>query len=65
MLFKEKKSIVKNKQYELTKENIQENVFVDHSRKKTNIYIYLKKKYLYEYLCHLYSEDNLDSKGMK
>ncbi len=64
LLFKEKKSIVKNNQYELTKENIQENVLVDHSRKKTNMYIYLKKKYLYEYLCHLYSEDNLDSKGM-
>ena len=64
LLFKEKKSIVKNNQYELTKENIQENVLVDHSRKKTNIYLYLKKKYLYEYLCHLYNEDNIDSKSM-
>ena len=64
LLFKEKKSIVKNNQYELTKENIQENILVDHSRKKTNMYIYLKKKYLYEYLCHLYSEDNIDSKSM-
>ena len=64
LLFKEKKSIVKNNQYELTKENIQENVLIDHSRKKTNMYIYLKKKYLYEYLVHLYSEDNLDAKSM-
>ena len=64
LLFKEKKSIVKNNQYELTKENIQENILVDHSRKKTNMYLYLKKKYLYEYLCHLYSEDNIDSKSM-
>ena len=64
LLFKEKKSIVKNNQYELTKDNIQENILVDHSRKKTNMYIYLKKKYLYEYLCHLYNEDNLDSKSM-
>ena len=64
LLFKEKKSIVKNNQYELTKENIQENVLIDHSRKKTNMYIYLKKKYLYDYLVHLYSEDNLDLKSM-
>ena len=64
ILFKEKKSIVKNNQYELTKENIQENVLIDHSRKKTNMYMYLKKKYFLEYLCHLYSEDNLDLKSM-
>ena len=64
LLFKEKKSIVKNNQYELTKENIQENVLVDHSRKKTNIYTNLKRKYLLEYLCHLYTEENLDFKGM-
>jgi hypothetical protein len=64
LLFKEKKSIVKNNQYELTKENIQENVLIDHSRKKTNMYLNLKKKYLYEYLCHLYSEDNFDVKSM-
>ena len=64
LLFKEKKSIVKNNQYELTKENIQKNVLIDHSRKKTNMYTYLKRKYLLEYLCHLYSEDNLDLKDM-
>ena len=64
LLFKEKKSIVKNNQYELTKENIHENVLVDHSRKKTNIYTNLKRKYLLEYLCHLYTEENLDFKGM-
>ena len=64
LLFKEKKSIVKNNQYELTKENIHENVLVDHSRKKTNMYTFLKRKYLLEYLCHLYTEDNLDFKGM-
>ena len=64
LLLKEKKNIVKNNQYELTKENIQENVLIDHSRKKTNMYLNLKKKYLYEYLCHLYSEDNLDVKSM-
>ena len=64
LLFKEKKNIVRNNQYELKKENIQENVLIDHSRKKTNIYIYLKKKYLLEYLNHLYSEENLDLKGM-
>ena len=64
LLFKEKKNIVKNNQYELTKDNIQENVLIDHSRKKTNMYLYLKRKYLLEYLCHLYSEDNLDLKGI-
>ena len=64
LLFKEKKSIVKNNQYELTKENIHENILVDHSRKKTNIYTNLKRKYLLEYLCHLYTEENLDFKGM-
>ena len=64
LLFKEKKNIVKNNQYELTKDNIQENVLIDHSRKKTNMYLYLKKKYLFEYLIHLYSEENLDFKGM-
>ena len=64
LLFKEKKSIVKNNQYELTKENIHENVLVDHSRKKINIYETLKRKYLLEYLCHLYNEDNLDFKSM-
>ena len=64
LLFKEKKSIVKNNQYELTKENIQENVLIDHSRKKTNMYSHLKRKYLLEYLCHLYSEDNLDLKAI-
>ena len=64
LLFKENKSIVKNNQYELTKENINENVLVDHSRKKTNIYTNLKRKYLLEYLCHLYTEENLDFKGM-
>ena len=64
LLFKEKKAIVKNNQYELNKENIRENVLVDHSRKKTNMYTYLKRKYLLEYLCHLYTEDNLDFKGM-
>ena len=64
LLLKEKKNIVKNNQYELTKENIQENVLIDHSRKKTNMYLNLKKKYLYEYLCHLYSEDNFDVKSM-
>ena len=64
LLFKENKSIVKNNQYELTKENIQKNVLIDHSRKKTNMYTYLKRKYLLEYLCHLYNEDNLDLKDM-
>lgn len=64
LLFKEKKSIVKNNQYELSKENIQENVLIDHSRKKTNMYLYLKRKYLLEYLCHLYSEDNFDLKSI-
>ena len=64
LLFKEKKSIVKNNEYELTKENIHENIVVDHSRKKINMYNYLKRKYLLEYLCHLYSEDNLDQKNM-
>ena len=64
LLFKEKKNIVRNNQYELGKESIQENVLIDHSRKKTNMYLYLKKKYLYEYLTHLYSEENLDLKGM-
>ena len=64
LLFKEKKNIVRNNQYELKKDNIQENVLIDHSRKKTNIYIYLKRKYLLEYLNHLYSEENLDLKGM-
>ena len=64
LLFKENKSIVKNNQYELTKENINENVLVDHSRKKTNIYTNLKRKYLLEYLCHLYTEENLDFKNM-
>jgi hypothetical protein len=64
LLFKENKSIVKNNQYELTKENIHENVLVDHSRKKINIYETLKRKYLLEYLCHLYNEDNLDFKSM-
>ena len=64
LLFKEKKSIVKNNQYELTKDIIQENVLIDHSRKKTNMYLNLKKKYLFEYLIHLYSEENLDLKGM-
>lgn len=47
LLFKEKKSIVKNNEYALTKENIHENVLVDHSRKKTNMYTYLKRKYLW------------------
>ena len=28
------------------------------------MYLYLKRKYLLEYLCHLYSEDNLDLKGI-
>ena len=37
LLFKEKKSIVKNNEYELTKENIHENIVVDHSRKKINM----------------------------
>lgn len=64
LLFKEKKSIVKNNEYALTKENIHENVLVDHSRKKTNMYTYLKRKYLLEYLCHIYTEDNLDFKSM-
>ena len=64
LLFKEKKNIVRNNQYELAKENIQENVLIDHSRKKTNMYLYLKRKYLLEYLNHLYSEENLDLKGM-
>ena len=64
VLFKEKKSIVKNNQYELSKENIHENVLEDHSRKKTNMYTYLKRKYLLEYLCHIYTEDNLDFKDM-
>ena len=64
LLFKEKKSIVKNNQYELSKENIQENVLIDHSRKKTNMYLYLKRKYLLEYLCHLYSDDNFDLKSI-
>ena len=64
LLFKEKKSIVKNNQYELTKENIHENVLIDHSRKKMNIYTYLKRKFYLEYLCHLYTEDNLDFKNM-
>ena len=64
LLFKEKKSIVKNNEYELTKENIHENIVVDHSRKKINMYNHLKRKYLLEYLCHLYSEDNLDQKNM-
>ena len=64
LLFKEKKSIVKNNQYELTKENIHENVLIDHSRKKTNMYTYLKRKYFLEYLCQLYTEDNLDFKNM-
>ena len=64
LLFKEKKNIVKNNQYELTKDNIQENVLIDHSRKKTNMYLYLKRKYLLEYLSHLYSEDNLDVKSI-
>ena len=54
LLFKEKKSIVKNNEYELTKENIHENIVVDHSRKKINMYNHLKRKYLLEYLCHLY-----------
>ena len=31
----------------------------DHSRKKTNKYIYLKRKYLLEYLCHIYTEEHL------
>ena len=48
LLFKEKKSIVKNNEYELTKENIYENNVVDHSRKKTNMFNYLKRKYLLE-----------------
>ena len=64
LLFKEKKSIVKNNQYELTKENIHENVLIDHSRKKTYMYTYLKRKYFLEYLCQLYTEDNLDFKNM-
>ena len=64
LLFKEKKSIVKNNQYELTKENIHENVLIDHSRKKMNMYTYLKRKYFLEYLYHLYTEDNLDYKNM-
>ena len=64
LLLKENKSVSKNHQYEFTKENLQENVLIDHSRKKTNMYMYLKKKYLFEYLCHLYSEDNLDLKGI-
>ena len=64
LLFKEKKLIVKNNQYDLTKDNLQENVLIDHSRKKTNMYIYLKRKHLLEYLCHLYNEDNLDLKGI-
>ena len=53
LLFKEKKSIVKNNEYELTKENIHENIVVDHSRKKINMYNHLKRKYLLEYLCNL------------
>ena len=61
---KKKKSIVKNNEYELTKENIHENIVVDHSRKKINMYNHLKRKYLLEYLCHLYSEDNLEQKNM-
>ncbi len=64
LLYKEKKNIVKNNQYELTKENIKENILIDHSRKKTNMYIYLKRKHLLEYLCHLYSEDNFDLRGI-
>ena len=48
LLFKEKKSIVKNNEYELTKENIYENNVVDYSRKKTNMFNYLKRKYLLE-----------------
>ena len=65
ILFKEKKSIVKNNQYELKKGTIQENVLIDHSRKKTNMYNNLKRKYLLEYYKHLYSQENLDSKGLK
>ena len=64
LLFKEKKPIVKNNQYELTKDNIYENVLVDHSRKKTNMYVFLKRKYLLQYLINLYTEDNLDVKHM-
>ena len=64
LLLKEKKQIVKNNQYELTKGIIHENVLIDHSRKKTNIYTYLKRKYFLEYLCRLYAEDNLDIKEM-
>ena len=64
LLYKEKKTIVKSNQYELTKENIKENILIDHSRKKTNMYIYLKRKHLLEYLCHLYSEDNLDLRSI-
>ena len=64
LLFKEKKTIVKDNQYELTKDNILENVLIDHSRKKTNMYAHLKRKYLLQYFVHLYSEDNLDVKNM-
>lgn len=43
LLFKEKKNIVKNNQYELTKDNIQENVLIDHSRKNKYVFIFKKK----------------------
>ena len=39
LLFKEKKSIVKNNEYELTKENIYENNVIDYSRKKLICFI--------------------------
>ena len=64
LLFKEKKSIVKNNQYELTKDNIYENVLIDHSRKKINMYEYLKRKFFLQYVFNLYNEDNLDVKSM-
>lgn len=61
LLHKEKRVIIINNEYELTKEQIKENVLIDHSRKKMNIYNYLKRKYLLEYLCLLYSEENSDN----
>lgn len=60
LLNKEKKVIIVNNEYELTKNQVKENVLVDHSRKKVNIYTLLQKKHLLEYLVNLFREDNTD-----
>lgn len=61
---KQKNLVVVNNEYELTREQLEQNVLIDHSRKKANMYYCLKRKYLLEYLSHLYTQENLDMKSL-